>query len=182
MGLPATLAAALAACSSSGAKSGPSITVNGTYGGQPIPTTDAMAVLRTDTVNGVTSASAGIDVTNYPAACAVAQRGGNPASSTTLDIGVAASGSTVPPGTYLVRGTPTQNAIVLYLVTDATCAETTAAIAIDGHVHITAASGGTVAGDFDVTFATGEHLTGSFSAPVCSGLDPNANPNPACGS
>jgi hypothetical protein len=183
MGLSGVLAGVLAACGSSpNSGSGPTISLTGTYDGHPIPTTDAFAGLGTYTVNGATYANAGVTVTNYSGACAVAQRDGNPSSQTMLSIGVVASGSTVPPDTYLVKGTPSKYAIILYQMTDASCAQTTSVIALDGHVDITTASGGVVAGDFDVTFVTGERVTGTFSAPVCA-IDAGAQQTPApCGS
>jgi hypothetical protein len=43
----------------------------------------------------------------------------------------------------------------------------------NGHVLLTAVSAARIAGTFDVVFTTGDHVTGSFDAPSCSGVNLN---------
>ena len=61
---------------------------------------------------------------------------------------------------------------------NATCALTDTQSATGGSVTLTTASASVIAGTFDLTFA-GEagtdHITGSFSAPICAALDTQLN-------
>ena len=57
---------------------------------------------------------------------------------------------------------------VSLLLQDQSCNPTLHSTATQGSVTLTTASSVTVAGSFDVTFPTGDHVTGTFSGPVCT--------------
>lgn len=55
-------------------------------------------------------------------------------------------------------------------------------LGISGRITITHADSITVDGSFDAVFSSGDHLSGSFSAPVCA-VDPSQlSSNGVCGS
>jgi hypothetical protein len=75
-------------------------------------------------------------------------------------------GSQVMPGVYPVTlGGPTQAA---YGANDANCNSTSPESATSGTITLSVVDATSTDGTFDLTFPTGDHLTGSFSAPVCS--------------
>ncbi|MGD0525884.1 MAG: hypothetical protein ABSE49_12110 [Polyangiaceae bacterium] len=174
-------ALAIAACSSSSKGSGVAVTVMGTIDGHAVATTDAVGVLQTLTPDGVTTTYAGVDITNIAGTCAIAMHGGDPANQAVLTVAVGVQGSTVPPGQYTIS--PSNPDVgVQYDTSNASC-EGTFQNATSGTIGITAAGEGVIEGSFDVTFPTGETLTGTFSVPICD-FDPDAQPDaaPECGS
>jgi hypothetical protein len=54
-----------------------------------------------------------------------------------------------------------------YAVNDAACSPTTGASANAGTVTVTRSDSTSIAGSFDVRFASGDHVTGTFDAPIC---------------
>jgi hypothetical protein len=112
----------------------------------------------------------------------VLARGGNPRSAQVLQLGASAVGSTVPLGQYVIGATPTTTAAAGFTAQDATCNPTSDEQATSGTITMTQVSTTTVAGSFDVTFANGDHLTGTFSAPVCTGTTLPGDTDPTCGS
>lgn len=68
--------------------------------------------------------------------------------------------------------TSTGGTRVTYQAQDANCTETVNEGASSGTVTYTTANSSVIAGSFDVTFPSGDHLTGTFSAPLC---DANLN-------
>jgi len=122
---------------------------------------------------GGTHTVAGAVIANLGASksiCSALQSNGNPPSSTLVTIAVHARGDSVPADTYPVTSMTSMGnyAFVIFEAQNAQCYMTTYATATGGTVTITSASSLSVAGTFDATFPSGDHLTGSFSAPVCS--------------
>src|SRR5439155_2536037 len=75
------------------------------------------------------------------------------------------------PGTYYVGSLAIENGVVAFAATDATCHLVgTTKTAITGSITFTAV-GNRYAGSYDLTFDFGEHVTGTFDAPVCAGAD-----------
>jgi hypothetical protein len=179
-------AAALVACGGStstlGSGSQGSSSVSGTAGGQPVTTVDEVGLSGTEVQNGITVAYAGAAITNVPGTCAVLERHGDPPSATVLLVAVGVEGSTVPPGTYVVGAQSTQTAQATYFSQDAACKQTLNLNATSGTVTLTAASGAFVEGSFDLHFANGDHLSGTFSAPMCDVNPFTNNTGGACGS
>lgn len=171
----------MAACSSSSRGSSSGVTVTGTIDGHPVATTSALGVLLTQTVDKVTSTSAGVTIMSLPATCDAVIGGSDVADQTILFVAAGVEGSTLPPGQYTIS--PSNPYVgASYGTANASCFETTAQYATSGTITISVAGGGIIQGDFDVTFPTGETLTGTFSVPIC--IDPNTQPDaaPECGS
>ncbi len=160
-----SILAALPACSSSSGGGGDgTASVTGTIQGAAIPASDAVGL--SSVASGSSEAAVGAIITNIASACSVLQDHGNPPSATALVVAVSAMGGSVATGTY---GIVSQGfgATASYATEDATCNTSFSESASSGSVTLTTVSGSTVAGTFDLTFG-GDHLTGSFSAPVCS--------------
>ncbi len=54
-----------------------------------------------------------------------------------------------------------------YNLSNATCATLISTNAVGGTVTLTNSQADLVEGNFDLTFGSGDHLTGTFSAPQC---------------
>jgi hypothetical protein len=98
----------------------------------------------------------------------------------------AGSSSPVPPGTYSISGNSGAYFVRAGLaVTDANCnLKSITSDASDGSIEIISVTPMLVTGRFDLTFPSGDHLTGQFAAPVCD-FDLNAlsqNGLTGCGS
>jgi hypothetical protein len=178
--------AALVACSGAtttlGSGGGEASTVSGTVGGASFGVVDTVGYNGTHVISGQTIAYAGVSITNVAGTCAVLARKGNPPSAQVLSLAAAQAGSTIGPGTYTVaaQGSPTATAV--YAQSDASCVGKVDSQATGGTVTITGLSSGSVQGSFDLTFAGGDHLSGTFSAPTCN-YDPFTTYTPgACGS
>jgi hypothetical protein len=178
-------AVAVSACggstSSLGGGSG-SAGVSGTADGSPVPSSDVVGLVGSQTSNGVTEAYAGVIITNVAGACAVLQRHGNPPSTTALSIVAVTAGSAVPAGQYSVGPQTVPAASASFSAQDQSCNSTAGEQATSGTLTLTAVSGATLTGSFDLTFANGDHLTGSFVAPVCDAAILSNGNNSACGS
>jgi hypothetical protein len=170
----------------------PPATVKGSVGGQPVPNTDTVGVVSTQSFPGPngtlqTQTFAEVGVLNIPNTCAILQRHGEPASTKIFAVGVIATGTSVAAGTYTIQPSTSSTlprAMAEYSVTDANCNNTTTENAMSGTVTLTAAmssSSSAVQGSFDVTMTNGDHLTGTFDAPVCH-YDSTSTSNPTCGS
>jgi hypothetical protein len=154
-------------------------TVHGTLAGVAVPTSDTMAV----TQNGPDLAYAYVTLTNVPGLCAATQRQVMPGGATTFALGMleGTGVTTVSPGTFPVSSPGNSpNAVVTFEIDDPTCKPLTMGAASSGSVTLTAITATTLTGTFDVTFPDGEHVSGTFEAPVCDvqGLDGGA---PVCG-
>lgn len=166
----AAVAVAVAACGGSsnsvGATSG-SATVSGTIGGQSVPTTNVVAVVGSETTGVTTVQLDSILVTSVSDPCSFLQNPMNRIpNATSLVLAAGAIAPSVPTGTYDVG----KYGYAQYDADSATCTLTTSETATSGSVVLTSVSSDTIGGTFDVTMANGDHLTGSFSAPVCTGV------------
>ena len=87
------------------------------------------------------------------------------------------SGQAIAPGTYPVGGSfdpdsgVQQTVQVSLLATDADCGSTLDEMSgQNGSITLTSITPQAVAGSFDVTFYSGDHLTGTFNAPQCASV------------
>jgi hypothetical protein len=131
-----------------------------------VPATDAVGLSSVSTQNGVTEAAVGAIITNIANACSVLQDHGNPPGATALVVAVTASGGSVATGTYDIVSQGF-GATASYATQDAMCNTSLNETASSGTVTLSSVSGSSVSGTFDLTFFS-DHLTGSFSAPICS--------------
>jgi hypothetical protein len=168
----AFLACVLLACCghSAGSPGSGSASVSGSIKGITIPTNNAVGVNGTTTVNGPTQPVAGAHLANVGNICTTLQMNQVPASSDVLDVSVvgATGAAAVAPGTYKLNAPGGIGGAVLFTVQDQNCVPTLQTVATVGSVTLTTVSSSTIAGTFDATFPTGDHVTGSFSAPVCA--------------
>jgi len=179
-----------AACSSGSGSAGgvQSTTVTGTIAGATVPTTSDYAVIGplVDTFGPFTSDGVAVTISNIANSCSVAQHNGSPANMTSLVILVAAPIPVVP-GTYAITTTtPTATSTIGYLVyetTNAQCSRTTIHSAHSGSITLLTVGSTSVEGTFSVTMDTGDHVLGTFTAPVCdlSGVS-DSSTSSECGS
>jgi hypothetical protein len=162
----AVLGGSACSSSSSGGGGSGSASVTGTIQGATVPSNDAVGLSSVASNNGVTEAAVGVIVTSVNNACGVLQDHGNPANATALVVEVAAMGSSVATGTYNIVSSGF-GATASYAAQDQNCNTTLNETASSGTVTISSNSGSSVSGTFDLTF-DGDHLTGSFTAPICS--------------
>jgi hypothetical protein len=167
-----TWASALIACRGTTTGDVGSATVNGTIGGQTVPTADTISIMtEDDQPDGAAGQSTVfITITNVPNICAKIQTPVEPAGEAGLDIELNALGSPLPLplGPYDIG--PFQGAMAAASAEYSTrvdCGTPTSAQATAGTVTITNSTDNLVEGDFDLTFDTGDHLAGTFSAPQC---------------
>jgi len=167
-----TLLPLVASCGSS------PFTVTGTIGGNSLKAGDAVSTL------GAVAGAVALDTLPYNAAavvlsnssglCASASSGKEPKSSQFLTLLLNDQTLHFPPsvpGTYpvwpLTGPQPATFVVVQYTLTDANCLPVQSDRAISGTVTITSIGNGDVSGNFDLTFDSGDHVTGSFSAKNC---------------
>jgi hypothetical protein len=170
---------ALVACGGGG--SGPAGgTFKGSIGGQTFDVKDAMsAVVQGTTTTSQTFRYGVVVLSRAPSICSEFTARKEPQANQYLLLEVADLSSSVAdvpkgPGTYpivVAPGQPTA-AIAVYFATDATCTPiaNTSSSATSGSVTLTNV-GSTYSGSFDLTFATGDSVTGTFTAPGCAGLE-----------
>jgi hypothetical protein len=164
-------------------------TVSGMLGGAPFGASDAVS--NTTTANGFDFPGMSTDVTltTFAHECALqSSQTGTPNGRVLLLIlgipdGAGGSAPATSTGAYTIfSGTPaasSQLAEAYFEADDATCRKASSAMATGGVVTLDSATS-PVSGTFDLTFDTGEHVTGSFAAPLCTALDPNSTPLGGC--
>jgi hypothetical protein len=183
------LAAAACACGiGTGAGTGDASagsSVIGNLRGAPLgvaDTTSGQVVIRTGI--GTTTQEGAIVLSNSVNLCANATANQQAKSSRFLNLFVGDTNSTsgastapTAPGTYTVAPVsttppPAKFARAVYTETDATCQLVAGqrTDATSGTITLTSASGGSYAGTFDLTFDSGDHVTGSFTGSNCPGL------------
>jgi hypothetical protein len=174
------LGCVLAACGGSTSEgSGPSgsATVSGRVGGHTVPTSGTIGLLGTGTVQefdgSATSepgyAYTGAMISNAADLCSLLTQGRAPHEATMLVISVSKEGaSSIAPGTYAISPSGPVVANVGFVVQDASCHDATSIGAVSGSVTIGQVTSTSIDGSFDVTMQSGDHLTGSFSAPTCT--------------
>jgi hypothetical protein len=154
-----------AACGGSTSANG---TVDGTVNSTPVTVTDSMGMTGPQTYAGVTAQVVAAFLTNVSGICGVVTRRGNPPNLDMIGVSVSSSSAaSIPPGTYPLGYANGMAAQVSYTSADAMCQTTLNEIAKSGSITITQVTSATVDGSFDATFASGDHLSGKFSAPVC---------------
>lgn len=171
--LPA-LAVALCACGGVTRTAG-STSVTGTVSGRPVRANNAITTVHTTKTLGHTMTKWSIDITTYAHACGCVE--GANVQQVILIIGTV--GTTIPTGKYsfgLHGGTNPQGAVVSahYYLADPSlnpCCSTLVD-ATSGSVDISQITTSLVAGDFDISLSSGDHLTGTFSAPTCTVTTP----------
>jgi hypothetical protein len=138
--------------------------VTGTALGQTLAVAGALSVIGTESEDGGMVGYAVVLLTSFTGICAYAQgpthvgHGGF-----VLTISLTADTGPVTPQVYSVpaRGS------VLYGADSVKCQSTGYEEAQSGSVTLDTATSAILSGTFDVTFENGDHLTGSFSGPVC---------------
>jgi hypothetical protein len=118
-------------------------------------------------------------ITSVKGSCALAQQGALLLDSdssarlpdwTVLEVAVLSRTQALTPGTFPIGDakdkSPTRASVVHAIVQNGRVAVNREAER--GTVTLTMATPARVSGSFDVTFSGGEHVTGDFSAPVCS--------------
>jgi hypothetical protein len=190
----AVLVATISVACGGGSSSGTS--VNGNVNGRAFAVQDAINTHATGSGFTFGGPATYIEITDYPSACADETAGKQPTLGQRLVLGIAsydASGRAAPPtqpGTFPVHqsGPGTANSNIAQLYYDGGCFKAQAHDGLSGTVTLTAiAQDGTLDGTFDIVltcdgFSTcsgpDAHLTGSFHAAACAGL--NVNATPAC--
>jgi hypothetical protein len=191
--------AASAACGGSGSSQSTSAqtSVTGAVSGRSFAAKDAIATTATGAGFSFGGPASYIEITDFAGACAEETAHLQPATGQRLVLALASydsagkSAAPLLPGTFPVHqngpGTPGTNIAQLYY--DGGCQKAQAHAGLSGTVTLAAVgTDGTLDGTFDVVltcdgFSTcsgvDAHLTGSFHAAACAGL--NVNATPACG-
>jgi hypothetical protein len=164
------LGAAACGSSTSGNVGKAAATANGTTAGRPFMAEDAAGVVGTwMTQDGLVEEVDVLIAAGFNGICGRLQQPQNVGQASDAILALATfaaspSGS-VTPGTYPVTATGLTGA--LYGPSLAYCQSAASETAQSGTVTFTAIDGATISGSFDLTFQNGDHLTGTFSAPVC---------------
>jgi hypothetical protein len=156
----------MAACGSDGSPVPPGTTsVSGIAGSQMVSMKDATGIVGPVTENGGTVQEADVVLTNYVGVCSSLEENGNPANGALVGL-LVASASPVGPGTYTVTANGAVQA--LYESQDANCIIQVSETAVSGTITYDTVNGSTIAGSVDLMFPTVDHVSGTFSAPVCN--------------
>jgi len=167
----------LAACGGSGSTRA---TVSGKVEGTTLYISNSAAF--------VISGRPGVDVLLSNAGDGCAANAANLKSKQVLSLGVTSLGSgALDAGTFGVydqqSGNIPNGTVVFadYHSTNETCADTTPpnTLGASGKVTLTKVSSEAVAGSFDVLLENGDHLKGTFDAPIC-GDRPDGGPDAGC--
>ncbi len=159
----------LAGCGSSGGSAdaggvgtGPgSASATGTIGGRSVPDASALAILQSQPGN----ACAAILLSSDGSACGDLLARHVPGGTSNLSYLFCEVGNAVTPGTYPLG--PHSQAQSGFVVQDSQCHDVVNVSASSGSVTLTSADASSLVGTFDLTFPGGDHVTGSFTAPVC---------------
>ncbi len=167
--------AALFVCAACGSE-GTSLSVNGTVAGETMVAREAISFVLDETF-----ISAGvIAITDAQGVCAKVTAGREPKNMKAITFMLntwtgsreapptATGAHTVRPSNVHVNG---NEAHVRYSATDESCDTVHDIDATSGTVTLTKVDSGAYAGTFDVTFADGSHVTGSFSSTRCSAFE-----------
>jgi len=154
----------LVACNSSGSSGNASVT--GNVNGKPVVVREVVGVVGTQTENGVATSYAVVLISDTDGTCSTAQQSGVSAAASranVLEIAATKQGTPFAVGTYTV-GT-IGLAEYFYLNNGGTNG-----VSGGGTITFDAVNEKTVSGKFDVNLAGGQHVTGTFSAPICGGV------------
>lgn len=172
----ASVGLAVLSCGGGSAATHGSATLTGsTIGGQAIVPRDAISTTVSFSANGVPGHAALIGITSASGICSMVLSGKEPKSLQVLSLAafrLQPDFSAVPPpapGTYSVGALAIENAAAAFAATDAACQTLSppgVVQASSGTVTFTSV-GSRYAGSFNLFFGFGEHVTGTFDAPVC---------------
>ncbi len=135
--------------------------------GRPVLSNNAIFTTETTTGNGQTITSWSINVTTYANACGCA--GG--ANVQYVDLIIGTLGTTIPPGTYSFGSASSANpqgataSAHYYVAGPSPGAQLVPATS--GSIDVSEISSSEIAGSFDLSFPGGDHVTGTFTAPLC---------------
>ncbi len=185
MRLHAICCVAVLACGSADKKPGQN-QVSGTIAGRALAAQDAASVQGAFHGFGFSGSSTLVQIADYANLCSLESSNHALANSSHLDLVLAqidtSGGATPPsvPGIYVV--TPlsqnpnvagTLRAQVWFAWYGASCFKESWASGTSGAVTVLEVSAAGIQGTFDVFLDSGDHVTGSFDAPDCAGMDPN---------
>ncbi len=153
--------------------------VNGTIRGASMRVADAISGNYFNPI-GLYTGYGVIALSTSGGLCGTWGAGKQPKSSQFLlfevfDINLTTSQNTAPsgPGSYTVLANPgviARPAYVTYLALDANCHLSSAIGGSSGTLTLSSVGNGGYSGTFDVTFNSGDRVTGSFNASNCAGL------------
>ena len=172
--------AGLVACGSNGA----SATFAGTVHGVTMQPKDAISAKATVAFSSGAAPVAAIVISDLGGLCITVSANLEPKSSRALFLFLAdvnsstgaiepAAATGVFPVFVVGSGTPPAHfSVASFGANDALCKEITAqaADAVSGSVTLTANGGGAYDGTYDLTFDSGDHVTGAFHTGACDGL------------
>jgi hypothetical protein len=170
-------------CGGGGGPASGSATFSGLVSGQTLTPHDATAAVLSFSGTGVPGRAALIAIASAPGLCSSLTGGKEPKSTSYLVLTafqMQRDYSAAPPpapGTYYVASAALENGVAVFASTNATCGLVAAPKpATTGTITFTSV-GNRYSGSYDLTFAFGEHVTGTFDAPLCGGisaLDPGS--------
>ncbi|HYV66412.1 MAG TPA: hypothetical protein VE964_09225 [Myxococcales bacterium] len=119
---------------------------------------------------------------NVGGSCALMSASRQPRNWATLDIQLADQGPTgfSPPagtGSFTIVPAsftgqfPAHWAVAAFDMTGDSCQNLVGGNAVSGTVTLTSKAGGAYAGSFDLIFDSGDHVTGTFAAAHCAGIE-----------
>jgi hypothetical protein len=137
-----------------------SATVSGTIAGTPIQASNAVTIDEVTTTRGMTVTSRAISVTSNANACSCAP----PSHLQSIVLVVGTLGTTIATGTYALP-----SAEAWYYTQDPSMKPccSTLVHASSGSITLTQVTPTVTVGSFDLLFPAGDHLTGTFTAPLC---------------
>jgi hypothetical protein len=163
-----------AGCNSAGSStSGGSASVSGTIKGHTVVARDVVGLSGTQALDGGVTAYTGVLISDTGGTCVNAMLNGvtNAESmANVLEVVATVPGGPMTPGTYKVGYAGL--AEYFYFGSNGQ----TSGVAGNGSITFSAISATTVSGRFDLNMAGGDRLTGTFTAPVCSGIPANQSP------
>jgi hypothetical protein len=174
---------------SSGAAPNFSITVDGTIDGGVLEFLDVGSLSGQGGVGGGGLSYAEVYATNKAPACGwLDGTNNNRGDLTTLALLVSNSGgamapAAIAPGTYMLGymynqdAGVNQQATANFLTSNATCQNDQTLTAQMGSITFTSITADAIVGSYDVTFSSGDHLTGTFNAPTCTSALPPPLPD-----
>jgi len=182
------LAALLCACGGSAGT-----TVTGNLRGSPLPVADSLSSNVNIRAGNTTLNLGAIVISTMSNLCTNLSAAKETKNARTLlffvgDYNAGTQSATAPAvaGTYVVSSAsgaggapPAKFALVTYQETDASCQgiDASRASGASGTITLTSANSGSYAGSFDVTFNDQDHVTGTFGATNCPGLQASVDAN-----
>jgi|SRR5580658_2348588 hypothetical protein len=175
----------LLACLACGSTTSPSSTnlgrVTGTVGGASFVTTDAVSELIPGSSSAI-GALVSVALTDFSGACADLGTGAPPASGAVIVLTVlqGASGQTYSIGGQVASvayGAQYSSQCHTFTSGNSTTSSHFAVlqVAASGSVTLGTVDSTTVTGSFDATFPSGDHITGTFTAPNCPNVSQGSN-------